>query len=292
MKIKEQQATKVVDVSPAMARQWLKLVNAGNRPIRQTHVYDLLALYQRGEWKLNPHGIIFGQSGRLLDGQHRLMMISLLPEAARVPLVVHTGWDDALFTALDQGIARTVADIFDIPPGQASVARQFAMIYQQNNSRGLSAEYVGHFANWIEAEFKELVEFCPTRTLVWSTAPVRAAAIYQMKRGHDRDFIKLAYHSLCHGEFATMPSAARSLYQQVGGGRVGMKNRWDLLCRAVRVFDSDKQQSVSAIRVKNTDALLEELRLFITQEMRGEVSRTVPKGFKAIKTAIDSNRTS
>lgn len=49
-------------VTPALAREWLKL-NTRNRPIRQAAVADLAKAIERGEWKVTHQGIGFDENG-------------------------------------------------------------------------------------------------------------------------------------------------------------------------------------------------------------------------------------
>ena len=105
--------TETVLITPAQASEWLKQ-NTGNRRLRQGHVDALRAAFERGEWKLIHAGIAFSPSGRLLDGQHRLTMISGLPDGAVVPMSVSHGVDPGAFTVIDQGKTRTASDVFNV----------------------------------------------------------------------------------------------------------------------------------------------------------------------------------
>ena len=66
--------TEVVLVTPLLAKKWLER-NTDNRDIRPSVVTGLAESITRGEWVLSHQGIAFAKSGRLLDGQHRLLAI-------------------------------------------------------------------------------------------------------------------------------------------------------------------------------------------------------------------------
>lgn len=253
-------------LTPAMAREMLKS-NSDNRTIRHTAVKELLTAWQRGEWKVTHQGIAFAKSGRLLDGQHRLTFISELPEGTQVPINVSTGVDDEAFEAIDQNIRRTMADMYRISADLAAVARFYARIVNGTN-QGLTPQYVRPFVEWVMPEFDALVTFCPTKKLVWSAAPVRAAAIYQVKSGHDVDFVHLAYHSLVHADIDNMPHAVRALTQQYMGGKLISGRSAETFCRALRAFDSKQTGRISKILVRDQLATVAEVRAFIIKQMK------------------------
>lgn len=60
-------------VTPEIARQWLEVFNYRNRSIKKTNLKYLCGVFRRGEWKFNGEPIVFARTGRLLNGQHRLM---------------------------------------------------------------------------------------------------------------------------------------------------------------------------------------------------------------------------
>lgn len=67
--------SKIIDVTPDMAREWLKLNIDNNRKIRVTKVNQFAMDMKNGYWQLNGEPICFNESGRLVNGQHRLHAI-------------------------------------------------------------------------------------------------------------------------------------------------------------------------------------------------------------------------
>lgn len=65
-----------------------------------------------GRWKLNGEAIIFGVSGRLLNGQHRLKACVL----ANMPFdtVIVKGAEDSTFDTIDDGKSRNLGDVLAI----------------------------------------------------------------------------------------------------------------------------------------------------------------------------------
>jgi hypothetical protein len=68
--------------------------------------------------------------------------------------------------------------------------------------------------------------------------PVRAAAILNMKLGHDKDYVRLAYDSLIHSNISSMAAPVRVLAQQYMSGKIVSVRGFDLFCRAQRAFNS------------------------------------------------------
>jgi hypothetical protein len=99
--------TQVVDVTPALAAEWLKL-NSGNRPISKSNLQSIVNDMRAGHWNLTHQGIAFDQSGALIDGQHRLLAV--VQTGLTVKMLVCYGADRATFSCIDGGRKRTAAD--------------------------------------------------------------------------------------------------------------------------------------------------------------------------------------
>ena len=64
-----------MQVTPAMAANWLENANVKNRKISDLHVKRLARDMKEGRWVQTHEGIAFDPNGVLLDGQHRLWAI-------------------------------------------------------------------------------------------------------------------------------------------------------------------------------------------------------------------------
>ena len=271
--------TELILVSPVMARMWLKQ-NTENRPLRAGVVENFRIAYERGEWKTTHQGIAFSRTGRLLDGQHRLTFINQLEEDARVAVNVTFDLDDDLFGAIDQGLKRSISDVIGASSSLVAVGRIFARIENSNQSAGLSVKFITPYVEWVTPEYEELVSFSPASCLIWSSAPVRAAAVYQMKRCGDADFVKLAYHSLVSADIDSMPYAARILMQQRMSGKIVSARSQDLFCRALRAFDATRQAKIKSILITDLAGTLEDVRKFSVESMKKVVPVSEKKSAK------------
>lgn len=254
--------TVLMNVTPAQARTWLKH-NTKNRKLRPGFVEELHMAYARGEWKTTHQGIAFAKSGQLLDGQHRLTFISQLPEGSSVPVSVSMDCEEDIFDAIDLHQRRTLSDITGVSAELGAVGRFFARIYNSSQSTGLTPQFVRPFIQWAEPEFVELVTFCPGNAPIFSSASVRSAAIYMMKLGHDKDFVKVSYDSLVRADIDAMPYGAKALMQQRMSGKIVSARTLDLFCRAVRAFDSTKTTKIKSILVLDAAKTISEVRDFL-----------------------------
>jgi len=105
--------TTVAVITPKEAKEWLETKNFNtNRPISKVTVQKYAQEMKAGRWKLNGESIIFGASGRLLNGQHRLNACVL----SGVPFttVMVKGADDETFDTIDDGRKRSLGDVLAI----------------------------------------------------------------------------------------------------------------------------------------------------------------------------------
>lgn len=98
----------IVRISPDTARKMLTR-NLGNRKVRKDNLTKLTTAMSAGEFKFTGESIKFGESGTLLDGQHRLMAII----KSGVPLKMLVIWNvpDESWDVLDRGVSRSNGDM-------------------------------------------------------------------------------------------------------------------------------------------------------------------------------------
>jgi hypothetical protein len=67
---------------------------------------------RRGEWRVNGEAIKISRDGKILDGQHRLMAV--LEADVAIETLVITGLEPEAQETMDQGRARSLADVFKL----------------------------------------------------------------------------------------------------------------------------------------------------------------------------------
>lgn len=97
--------TSIQTITPAKAAQWLTAhINRDNRALRKTTVDYLASEIERGKWQITHQGIAFSDTGRLLDGQHRLAAIVQANKS--VEMMVSTEMEEDTFQVIDCGLKR------------------------------------------------------------------------------------------------------------------------------------------------------------------------------------------
>lgn len=103
--------TEIVDVTPELARTWLK-ANTRNRNLRQADVEKYARDMRAGRWQFTGEAIKFSKTGVLLDGQHRLHAI--VKAGVPVKTLVIWGIDDPAQHVMDTGAKRTPGDALSL----------------------------------------------------------------------------------------------------------------------------------------------------------------------------------
>ena len=101
-----------VFVTPTMAADWLEH-NFDNRKVIPNHVRSLEIVFRRGDMQLNGQTIKLSKTGRLLDGQHRLM--ACVNTGIGFWTFVVRDLEEETFDTIDLGgVTRRVKDVFGI----------------------------------------------------------------------------------------------------------------------------------------------------------------------------------
>ena len=263
------QKTEVVLVSNEMASSWL-LRNTSNRPVRRSAVANFHNLYKRGEWKLTHQGIAFDVNGILVDGQHRLIFISELPDGVQIPISVTTNVSGDTFGVIDVGVRRTPSDELGISIQLSAAAATVAQIFNGNQRIALTLPYLSKFVDFCQPYHDELNSYCGAQAKTWSAAPVRVAAMIQMARGHNKEFVMSSYRSLVLADFSVMTPTAQALFRQQMSGKATSARGLDLFCRALRVFDS-LAPSVNRVQVASVTEVTNDVRAFLMTQIDAPV---------------------
>ena len=261
--------TEIIQVTPKTAREWLK-VNTRNRPVRPSHVERLRASFERGEYVMTHQGIAFCDDGSLGDGQHRLIAIAELPDHYSFPMLVTRGLNhEAAFPVIDVvQAARSVADVLGIDRKIAEVGHFYARLYVGRSSL-VTPTFVAPFVDFSRQATEQLLTFCATSSKTWSSAPVRAAAVYNLMRGVDPDYVKLMYRVMVLADFKAMPPVVTALFKSHLNGKVRASGAYDILARCIRAFDP-KYSKASKIQINDQASEVAEVRAWLHANLAGQ----------------------
>jgi hypothetical protein len=104
-----QPAVSIETITPDAAELLLD-GNVDNRKLREHRVRRYQASIEAGDWTLTGDAICVSPHGRLLNGQHRLSAVARANKP--VQMVVLRNCPEEAFAAMDQGMARSVGDLF------------------------------------------------------------------------------------------------------------------------------------------------------------------------------------
>jgi len=230
--------TQVMVITPEVAEQMLT-GNKDNRNIRKMWVKQLSGMMTRGEFILTHQGIAFSASGRLLDGQHRLLAI--IDSGETIQMMVTRDADESSFVALDIGAKRSFSDLYGATPDCSGVAAWLGKVMHSQPSPAQKYKIY----QVIEPFVNDLMDFCPSKRKGITNSQVVAAAIIRMLNGEDQDYIKLIYANLAHASISELPPIGRCFVDQIFSliSSSHSTNVYDTFARAIQVFDQTKSEA-------------------------------------------------
>jgi len=102
---------RVETITPEIAKQLLE-VNTNNRKVSQANTRKIEEALEAGEWQVSGQTIIISETGRLLDGQHRIHAV--LNTGISMEHLVCRGIKDEAFKVIDTGKNRSGGDVLSI----------------------------------------------------------------------------------------------------------------------------------------------------------------------------------
>lgn len=237
--IKYRPYSHIVEVTPELATEWLNK-SPYNRPLNHQEIVRLCAAMKRGEWTFNCDLVGFNVRGELMNGHHRLHAIKMLGTSVEVQ--VNYGLPVEAYEVTDTGRKRSYADRMRLPREITDVLR-LGCAYVLNTPKPTVAQ----MKPIVDAGFQHLVELltahCNRRVRVFSSAPMKLAAVVLMMRDKDNDYVLTQYKALCEQEYEVMSPIVMSLSRQVAMSSGSRTRVWDsrnLLARGCKVFDRSR----------------------------------------------------
>lgn len=101
-------SSRIETITPEIAREYLQY-NSKNRPVHTFIVKKYVQAMVNDQWEINGESIKFSSTGRLLDGQHRLMAV--MESGITIESYVVRDLQEEVFDTIDTGKTRNVSDI-------------------------------------------------------------------------------------------------------------------------------------------------------------------------------------
>lgn len=215
---KATEGAQVVDVTPEIARNLIENANYDNRKIKPKVVAKYAKAMADGDWKFSPETISVSKTGRLLNGQHR--MLAVIQSGVTCRFLFATGFDDDVFSVLDRGAVRTYADALRIDKRLAECAALLCRLSDYSRRQVVTDSDVFRASERLVDAHANLVNFCPTNARVFSSAPFRLAAVARVLGGADRQHVFGLYRDLILGRTERMPPIGHATVRAVLTGRL------------------------------------------------------------------------
>lgn len=240
-------------VTPSKAEHYLRsnTINRGMRPKRVKHYADQMT---RGLWKVSPHGIVFGKTGRLLDGQHRLKAV--IDSGTPVNMVVFTDVEDSLYDVMDAGMPRSLADRTGLSKDDVSICSLIIrMVFGSGEAIAVNdLEYVYDKLSDALEIFWDRASGRKRQGI--GIAPVQLAVILHIIEGHG-DYAIQQYKAMCRLDYTEFTPAVASFFKQVTEGKVtgSARDREELCARAYKALD-ERFKTTTKIQFKDAEAAI------------------------------------
>jgi hypothetical protein len=213
-----------------------------------------------GNWICSPDGIIIGKTGRLLQGQHRLMAI--IKSGVTCKMIVWRGVDDDVFRVLDRGKTRSASDALGIGRKLAEVGSFLAGLA----CKTVTDDDIKSMCDLVADEHDALMEAASSSVRVMSSAPIRAAACVLMIAGYDKTHVCDVYRNLVLGHISNLPPVAQAFVGWSMNGKSatsGGARQHDLFARAMVFLDKNKAE-LSRTQVSNLATAINHARKIIS----------------------------
>jgi hypothetical protein len=155
--------TKMVRINAEIAAEMLK-GNIDNRAEAKSHVKFLAIQMLQGKWKFTGDPIKISKTGRVLDGQHRLMAI--VQSETEHDFLICYDLDNEIFDVLDTGKNRSAANILSIKGFEryTAVAALSKMIIRYN--RGYYSGLLGGSGGYSVVTNQDVLAYAESNDLM------------------------------------------------------------------------------------------------------------------------------
>ena len=257
---KDQWLFDVEVITPEKAADMLATINVKNRKIRPAVVDKYASMIRKGEWKLSPEAIVIANTGRLLNGQHRLSAVVKSGVAAR--FLVIRGPNEDVFEILDRGTLRSTADALQSEKRATEVARLIVIIANNCSGRMTTDLAVKGVIAKIGDVHADLMKNCNTCATLFSSAAFRLAAVARIMSGANPDYVMSMYRNLVLASIDDLPPIGHAIIKMHMTGRAsvagGTAAQVKALGLAWSVFDPAKKYNTRVSHAQSR-AFLDEI---------------------------------
>lgn len=269
-------------ITPETAREYLKFNTNNYRSINKFRVMSYASDMKNGKWQLNGEAIKFDETGKLIDGQHRLQAIVI----ANVPveMLVIRGVEEGV-NLYDIGSTRSMGQIAKargvVGSGYTQVlAVANWMVANSNHHSGIGKAVVMQYAEDHTEDLERSVRYVSigTKNPVCRKSAVAAAAYCLIRDGVAQDeigdFFRIANTGLPHGHYDPSPALVyrNMVMENTSNSEEERRLLFSAAISAVRDFTARKSRQVKYKFDMKSYELLYKVRKMdgVAAERRGE----------------------
>jgi hypothetical protein len=173
-------------ITPDTAKKYLAQ-NQHNRLVKSRHVDTLAREMTEKRWRMNGQPIVFADSGRLLDGQHRLNAV--IQSGETIETIVLRGVSEEAYGTIDQGVKRSAADdlrSMGVPNSiRVAAAARIILLWEKNlpQKEGVSKFEIAQFVA-ANPTLAEVVTHVKSKTLPLPPSALAAVGWLAMQTGN------------------------------------------------------------------------------------------------------------
>lgn len=159
-------------IGPKEAQKLLE-GNEANRRIKKVHLEWLVLQMNEGKWRPETgEAIKISKTGKLIDGQHRLLAI--IKSGKTYEFLVVEGLEDEIYSVVDSGVSRTAGDsLFVIGVTNAYAAAAMIRAYA-----ALKDEEYDGFRNYKKVNAEDILKMYEETPEIWDNYVAKAYSLY------------------------------------------------------------------------------------------------------------------
>ena len=243
----------VETITPEVAKEYLKLNTNNYRRLQRSVFMRYADDIKKGKWELNGESIVFGEDGRLKDGQHRLAAI--IYAKTPVQMTVIRGVKDEV-TIFNLGSRRTVSQIQSAKGVEcnATIAAAAKIIACEFKYGLGSNETLAYLDNHIDELTRAYRIACYGKCQSSKNGACVAACYLMLRSGLAKSYEAELFFRLlndkgltrCDGYDPSPAITARKMLDDRSKGCSGYqisKERMEIICMALRDFTLGNSQT-------------------------------------------------
>ena len=162
-------------ITPKMAQGCISEITENRKP-KKSVVKEYVRLMNAGLWTYSPHGITIGSDGKVVDGNHRMIALSMSSVKGIWFLVCH--WDiGSRELRVDRGTGRTLSDFADCERKSAQACVAIATLLSLGRSSRMDPTEMLPATNSFSGYADMLFKSCNTCARGRSSNPVIVGCI-------------------------------------------------------------------------------------------------------------------